>query len=513
MTERPVPADREGTATPQCLFDLLNAQVKRLTGQAFELDAAASDWNAKCADYFDEETDALAQDWSRWRTIFLNPPFNAELVGRFVAKALEAAGKGSTVVLVLPAWPGYDWFQQVKANGQVQDVIGPVAFEGADGGRVLLNNGRRTTGIVVATLGPHVRPGTSGEPIRAPSGGGRGARGPDGAVAEPPGRGLGLRRLCELTPRHAEWLWEPRIPRGELTVVDGDPSVNKSSLLLDLAARVSAGRPLPGGGPASPGGVLLLPGEDSVEKTVLPRLRAAGADLGRVAVPERAVEIPRDLGWLERAAVDTGAALVVVDPLTAFLGCDATAEHRVRRALTPLRGLAERTGAAVVLVRHLTKRGGRHALYRGVGSVAIAAAARSALLVGRAPGGPRLRVLCQTKNNLGPEAAGLLFEAVPGPDGAVRVEWRGECGYTPDDLLGPPPGGRRAGAEAFLAGVLAGGPRRQREVRAAAEAAGLAYRTLERARGSLGVVSERRGWGRGSACYWRLPDGGGRGCP
>ena len=94
-----------------------------------------------------------------------NPPFSARLISKFVAKALEAADKGSTVVLLLPSWPGYPWFQELKRRGQMQDIIGPVAFERADGSKVVLNNGYRTTALVVATLGPGVIAGTNGEPI------------------------------------------------------------------------------------------------------------------------------------------------------------------------------------------------------------------------------------------------------------------------------------------------------------------------------------------------------------
>jgi phage N-6-adenine-methyltransferase len=236
----------DGTATPRWLFDLLDAQVRALTGRGFELDAAASDWNAKCDDYFDEQTDALQQDWSRRSTIYCNPPFCARLISQFVVKALEAAEKGSTVVLVLPSWPGFEWFQELKRRSQVQDVVGPIHFEHHDGRKVTLNNGRKTSNIVVATLGPGIVPGTNGEPINNPSRNGWTAeRLPRGK--RPASRGPVLQRLSELNPEATEWLWHLRIPKGELTVVDGDPSVNKSSLLLDIAARVSTGRAMPDG--------------------------------------------------------------------------------------------------------------------------------------------------------------------------------------------------------------------------------------------------------------------------
>jgi hypothetical protein len=316
-----------------------------------------------------------------------------------------------------------------------------------------------------------------------------------------------ISRLSELAPEPTEWLWHLRIPKGELTVVDGDPSVNKSSVLLDLVARVSTGRGMPDGTPGTHGGVLLVIGEDSIRKTVLQRLRAAGGDLDRVAVPSRPVLLPRDLRLLEECVATVQAKLVVIDPVMAFLDCDANGDQKVRRALTPLKDFAERSAVAVVMVRHLTKRGGQQAIYRGGGSVGIIAATRSALLVAKAPSEPNLRVLCHLKSNLGPLAPSLMFEPVAGEDGTVQVEWRGECDYTADDLLARPTtdAGRLAEAMTFLTGLLAGGPVPQREVKVKAVSAGMAYRTVERAKEILGVVTERRGWGPGSTCFWRLP--------
>jgi hypothetical protein len=197
----------------------------------------------------------------------------------------------------------------------------------------------------------------------------------------------------------------------------------------------------------------------------------------------------------------------VIDPIMAFLGVDANGDQKVRGALTPLKSFAEESGVAVVLVRHLTKRGGVHALYRGAGSVGIIAATRSALLVGKAPDEPNLRVLCHTKSNLGPLAPSLLFEPVSTPEGIVRIEWRGESDYGTEDLLSPPQPneGRLAKAMRFLSELLAKAPVPQHVIKLKAIQAGLAYRTVERAKESLGITSERRGWGPGSTCYWAMP--------
>ena len=304
-------------------------------------------------------------------------------------------------------------------------------------------------------LGPHFAPGTIGPPIRSP-----GAPESPSETWRPDngspslGQKTKLITLSELTPMETEWLWHLRIPRGELTIVDGDPSVNKSSLLMDLAARVSTGREMPDGTAGTLGGVLLLSAEDSLQKTVLQRLQAAEADTSRIAVPSRPLLIPRDLCFIEEIACQIRAALIVIDPIMAFLGVDANGDQKVQGALTPIKSFAERSGVAVVMVRHLTKRGGVHALYRGAGSVGIIAATRSALLVGKSPEEPNLRVLCQTKSNLGPFAPSLLFEPVSTPEGVVRIEWRGECAYAAEDLLSPrqDSGGRLQRRWSFLRG-------------------------------------------------------------
>lgn len=325
--------------------------------------------------------------------------------------------------------------------------------------------------------------------------------------AAPPRRCSRLIPLDSVEPRQTEWLWQHRIPLGELTIMDGDPSVNKSTVLLDLASRVSTGREMPDGSPGMEGGVILMLAEDSLEKTIVQRLRVAGANHRRLAAIKGNVLLPNGLPAVEEAICEYRAKLVLIDPLMAFLGSDANGDQKVRRALTPLKEVAERTDAAVVMVRHLTKRGSKHWLYRGSGSIGIIAATRSGLLIGRSPDDQNLRVLCHVKSNLGPLAKSLLFEPVD-HNGIVHVVWRGECDYGPERLLAPPSpeNGRLTETMAFLMDILQSGPIAQREVKAKAVTAGFAWRTVERAKEILGIVSQRRGFGPGSICYWHLPE-------
>ena len=240
--------------------------------------------------------------------------------------------------------------------------------------------------------------------------------------------------LSEVEPEQVEWLWPGRLPLGKLAVLDGDPGLGKSALTLDLAARVSAGLELPDGSRCGPAGVVLLSAEDGLEDTIRPRLDAAGADTERIVAlsmigvgtrAERLVSLTQDLDAIEAAIRRVGAALVVIDPLMAFLTgkTDSHKDQDIRRALAPLAALAERTGAAVLIVRHLNKSAGGNALYRGGGSIGIIGAARAGLVVAPDPEDPERRILAANKHNLSGAAPSLVFRVEAAPNGAARVAW------------------------------------------------------------------------------------------
>src|SRR5262249_3412575 len=156
-----------------------------------------------------------------------------------------------------------------------------------------------------------------------------------------------------------------RLPLGHLALLDGDPGLGKSLLALDLCARLSTGRPFPDGSPGpGPAPSLVLNGEDAAGSTILPRLRAAGADLDLVPVldvtADRSLRPPRfpgDAGPLAQALARTGARLVVLDPVTAFLDREVvvSSDRSVRRALAPLQALADEHRCCVLMHRHLNK--------------------------------------------------------------------------------------------------------------------------------------------------------------
>jgi RecA-family ATPase len=221
------------------------------------------------------------------------------------------------------------------------------------------------------------------------------------------------------------WVWKNWIPLKKLTVLDGDPGLGKSTLLLDIAARLSRGAPMPDDSTGCGGSALLLTAEDGLDDTVRPRLEAANADLERIVclrwigegLEQRPPAIPDDVPALEQLCLEENVRLVVIDPLVAFLAnsVDTASDQNVRRVLHLLARVAERCNCAVVLLRHLNKGSSAKAIYRGGGSIGIIGAARSGLLVAADPGRPEGRVLAVTKSNLArpPQSLGFRLRETP----------------------------------------------------------------------------------------------------
>ena len=341
-------------------------------------------------------------------------------------------------------------------------------------------------------------------------------------------RPIGARivRMSEVIAEQVAWLWPGRIPAGKLTILDGDPGTGKSTISIDLAARVSTGQPMPGDTTSRPPtGVVLLSAEDGLADTIRPRLDAAGADAARVVALaaivnadgiERLPSLPGDLARLEDAIRANDAALVVVDVLMAYLdrAINAHRDQDVRGALAQLAAVAEHTGAAILVLRHLNKSSGGPAIYRGGGSIGIIGAARSALVVGRDPDDETRMVLAVAKANLAPTASSLAYRIVD-RDGVGAIDWGEVTAHTAAELLAARSEAtaeeRTAldDARVLLAECLANGPVSAKEVRAEARSAGVANRTLDRAKAALHIVARKVGrpGEHGQRWEWSLPEG------
>ena len=305
-------------------------------------------------------------------------------------------------------------------------------------------------------------------------------------------------RMSEVDTQTVEWLWEPYIPFGKVTIVQGNPGEGKTTFALRLAAACTTGGTLPGMKPLPPFQVIYQTAEDGLGDTVKPRLIEAAADLDRVLVIDEAKrELTLSDERIEKAITQNGARLIILDPIQAYMGekTDMNRANEVRPMFRRLADVAERTGCAVILIGHLNKAAGGQSAYRGLGSIDFRAAARSVLLIGRVKREPNVRVIVHDKSSLAPEGKPIAFCLDP----ETGFSWIGEYDITADELLSGA-GGNNATkteqAERLILDLLADGKELASEdIEKAAAEAGISARTVRAAKKNLDgrIISKRIG--------------------
>jgi KaiC/GvpD/RAD55 family RecA-like ATPase len=340
-----------------------------------------------------------------------------------------------------------------------------------------------------------------------------------------------FRRVADVQARPIHWLWPGRIARGKVSIIAGNPGLGKSQVTVGMAATVSTGGLWPVDGKCCEvGNVIILSAEDDPSDTIRPRLEAAGADLSRVYILDavldgplvgssetpRAFNLKTDMDQLESMLKEIrGAALVIIDPITAYLGTtDSHKNAEIRALLSPLAELAGRYGAAVVAVSHFNKNANTEALMRVTGSLAFVAAARAAYVVAKDPEHEARRLFLPLKNNLGNDQTGLAFtvesaqvESTIGRIETSRVVWEPSAvTVTAEQAMKPQVHNEERSdlddAKDFLRGLLAEGPVPSKQIRGDAEGAGHAWRTIQRAQKALGIVPFKKGMKEG--WFWQL---------
>lgn len=321
-----------------------------------------------------------------------------------------------------------------------------------------------------------------------------------------------LRCVADVEAEHVHWVWHPYIPQGKVTLVEGDPGVGKSWMVLALAKAVAAGQGLPSVEKRDPRNVLLLSSEDGLADTIRPRLDSLKADVSRIFVLEGPVVFDSGgLGVVAQSVEKHQPGLVIIDPLVAYLGAnvDLHRANETRSVMAALSRLAERNRCAIVAVRHLTKSGKERPIYRGLGSIDITAACRSVLLVGADPDRPAKRAVVQIKNNLAEMGSALGYTLSDG-----TFSWTGTSNLTADRLLSASRGDEEHSAleeaQQFLLELLSRGSQPAKDVEREAKRAGISGRTLWRAKRSLGVTSQKekeiRSGNDGYQWIWGLPE-------
>lgn len=310
-----------------------------------------------------------------------------------------------------------------------------------------------------------------------------------------------------------DWLLYPFIPFGKVTIVQGDPGEGKTTMVLQIIAKLTKGEAvLPSGSdePAlegktmalEPVNVIYQTAEDGLGDTIKPRLLSAGADCSRVMViDDNDQALTMMDARLEEAIIKTKARLVVLDPIQGFLGAavDMHRANEIRPLMKRIAVLAEKYHCAIILIGHMNKNSNGKSSYRGLGSIDFQAAARSVLIVGRIKDEPEIRVVCHVKSSLAPEGKSIAFRL----DKDTGFEWIGEYDISADDLLsGENRGQKIRSAKEFLKEVLESGFVAQTKVAEEAESRGIKKKTLWNAKKELEIDSVKIG----NQWFWMLPE-------
>jgi Bifunctional DNA primase/polymerase, N-terminal/AAA domain len=346
--------------------------------------------------------------------------------------------------------------------------------------------------------------------------------------------GLVVEHGDQIEMKRISWLWPGHIPRGMPSLLSGDPDVGKGLTLMDLAARVTTGRPWPdelADTPLrEPRHVIILSAEDPADTVIKPRLVAAGADDRFYSIisavdlgegTERGLSLETDIPRVQALAIERQSALLIIDPLNAYLGhTDTFTDNKVRFSLKPFTRMLELLNLAAISLMHLGKESDRIAIYRSLGSVGFTAAPRAGFCVAREPSDPESlrRLFLPVKINIATRPAGLVFEiepaTVPAPDGGnpievARVRWTGETTtITADEALGKrkESSDKLEKAVAWVEDALGSGPILASVLDDLAKAERISRRTLQEAKRTAGVGYRKVGLTGGWECYLKASE-------
>lgn len=332
------------------------------------------------------------------------------------------------------------------------------------------------------------------------------------AQAAPPGSepapfSIPLIKAAEAVEKPVEWVIENFLAKGELTDLSGDPGVGKGGITASWAARVTSEDP--------EATVIFFATEDPLGR-VKARLRAEGADLERVLLlditrPDATVMLPAHTQAVEEMVRERKAALLILDPALEFMEAelDSHKQQDVARFMAPLLGIAQRTGAALLTVRHNNKNAGASALHRASGSIGFTGKVRIALLAAK-DNETGKRALAVTKNNLGKDRHTVTYDIVSRDDASV-VAWGEVLAVTADELVNQEPAKRRGRPPArleaavdVLHSILESRPMKVEDVIRCAKSEGVSRTTAYAAADALKVEKITLQM----KAAWRLPGSG-----
>jgi len=329
-----------------------------------------------------------------------------------------------------------------------------------------------------------------------------------------------------IVPRPITWLWQGWLAQGKLHILAGAPGAGKTTIALALAAVLTVGGRWPDGSRAPDGDVLVWSAEDDAADSLIPRFLASGGDRLRIHFVggitddggRRPFDPSRDVPALVASARRLPSLrLLVLDPIVSAVAGDSHKNAEVRRGLQPVVNFAAEAGCGVLGITHFTKgTSGREPTERVTGSLAFVALARLVLATAKPAEADGKRRLVRAKSNIGPDGGGYEYDLILEPlaehhFAAQRVVWGTSLDGGARELLNDVEqpeedvrSGAQSAAEKFLRETLSDGPVPVRQLKQAAQANCIAWRTVERTKKALGIIAVKGGMNEG--WLWRLSD-------
>lgn len=319
--------------------------------------------------------------------------------------------------------------------------------------------------------------------------------------------------LTDVIAEKIVWLWNPFIPIGEFTILEGIEGLGKSWTCCAIACAVADGKKLPfsESEPITPGNVLILSAEDSLSHTVKPRLVVMGANLDRIFAIDEVFSFSdfKDFIKFQAIVAEYEPRLIIIDPMFSYTGGkDLNQESASRPIARKLIEIAQKYQCAIIGVRHIGKsKGNGDARAAGLGSISWRASARSVLLVGKDEETNEIAIV-QTKSNLAEKSKiAVGFELRNG-----QFYWCSQpSSLTAERMLSQPKDdeakAEQSEATEFLREVLNDGERFSKDVQREARDTGITQYALRKARAILNVECFKKGgtFGGEKGWYIRLP--------
>jgi RecA-family ATPase len=334
---------------------------------------------------------------------------------------------------------------------------------------------------------------------------------------------LNVLNASDVEMKKLEWLVPGMIPRSKVTLFSGKGESGKTTVAIDLAARVSTGADWPDGtkNEYGPMRVLMAVTEDDLDDTVVPNLVAAGADVGMVQflritsvdgnnVRMRKLQLKNDIVLVTNALKKHKEyALVILDPIFSFIGkANKNDDEEMRPIMEELQRVCGETKTAFVGIIHYNKKSDLDAVQGISGAGSIANVTRVIWAFSPDPDNKEEFYMSKAKGNiLKRTQKGMKYRMTEAPvtmkngeiDYKPKVEWLGQHENSADEVnkkvrdarYGKDTKGSK-GVE-VVKELLAKAPMRSPDVYAALTAAGVGERTQKDCCRDAGVHHNKRG--------------------